>query len=64
MMSMAIDEKELENLLDSIDSMNLSPNGENGLLKLSDKEIIEPAKGAEMDQYLGYVKHEPFSLTM
>jgi len=59
---MAIDEKELEKLLNSIGFKNPTPKqitGENGLLKLFNKKIIERAMGSEMDQYLGYVKHNP-----
>jgi transposase-like protein len=62
MTSMAIDEKELEKLLNSINFKNLIPKqimGENGLLKLFNKKIIERAMGSDMDQHLGYVKHEP-----
>ena len=62
MTSMAIDEKELEKLLNSLDFKNLTPEqitGEAGLLKLFNKKIIERAMGSEMDQHLGYVKHDP-----
>lgn len=51
---MAIGEKELEKLLNSIDFKNLTPKqitGENGLLKLFNKKIIERAMGSEMDQH-------------
>lgn len=55
-------EEDLEKLIDGIDFKNLTPEqitGENGLLKLLTKRIIQKAMNTEMDQHLGYTKHDP-----
>lgn len=59
---MATKEEELEKLLDGIDFKNLTPEmitGEKGLLKILTKRIIEKAMSVEMDEHLGYTKHDP-----
>lgn len=59
---MATKEEELEKLLESIDFKNLTAEqitGKDGLLKLLTKKIIEKSMAAEMDQHLGYSKHNP-----
>lgn len=58
---MATKEEELEKLLEGIDFKNLTADqiiGENGLLKLFTKRVIEKAMLSEMDQHLGYEKHD------
>ena len=58
---MAINENDLEKLLEGIDFKNLTAEqitGQDGLLKLLSKKIIEKAMGSEMDQHLGYAKHD------
>lgn len=55
-------EEELEKLLEGIDFKNLSAEqitGNEGLLKLLTKKIVEKAMSAEMDHHLGYSKHSP-----
>ena len=52
---------ELDKLLDGIDFKNLSANeitGPEGLLKELSKRMLERAMNAEMDNYLGYNKHQ------
>lgn len=52
---------ELDSLLDSIDFKNLSANeitGPGGLLKELSKRMLERAMNAEMDDHLGYEKHQ------
>lgn len=59
---MAMKEEELEKLLEGIDFKNLSAEqitGNEGLLKLLTKKIVEKAMSAEMDHLLGYSKHNP-----
>ena len=59
---MATKEEELEKLLEGIDFKNLTTEqitGEKGLLKLLTKRIIEKAMSVEMDEHLGYGKHDP-----
>lgn len=59
---MATKEEELEKLLEGIDFKNLTAEqitGENGLLKILTKRIVEKAMAAEMDEHLGYAKHDP-----
>jgi len=59
---MAMKEEELEKLLDGIDFKNLTAEqitGKDGLIKLLTKKIVEKAMSAEMDQHLGYSKHDP-----
>jgi len=59
---MAKKEEELEKLLDGIDFKNLTAEqitGKDGLIKLLTKKIVEKAMSAEMDQHLGYSKHDP-----
>ncbi len=59
---MATKEEELEKLLDGIDFKNLTPEmitGEKGLLKILTKRIIEKAMSVEMDEHLGYARHDP-----
>ena len=51
-------EEELEKLLEGIDFKNLSAEqitGNEGLLKLLTKKIVEKAMSAEMDHHLGYL---------
>ena len=58
----AMNEQDLEKLLDSIDFKNLTADqitGENGLLKLLTKRIIQKAMTSEIDDHLGYTKHDP-----
>lgn len=58
---MATREEELEKLLNGIDFKNLTAEqitGKNGLLKILTKRIVEKAMTAEMDQHLGYTKHD------
>ena len=55
-------EEELENLLESIDSKNLTEEqitGKDGLLKLPTKKIIDTSMAAEMDRHPGYSNHAP-----
>ena len=62
MTSMAIGEKELAKLLNSIDFKNLTLKqitGKNGLLKLFNEKIIERVMGSDMYRHLGYVKDDP-----
>ena len=52
---------ELDNLLDSIDFKNLSADeitGPGGLLKELSKRMLERAMNAEMEDHLGYEKHQ------
>lgn len=52
---------ELDNLLDSIDFKNLSASeitGPEGLLKQLSKRMLERAMNAEMEEHLGYEKHQ------
>lgn len=54
--------EEIEKLLEGIDFKALTADqitGENGLLKVLTKRIIEKAMLAEMNQHLGYNKHDP-----
>jgi putative transposase len=58
----AMNEQDLEKMLESIDFKNLTAEqitGENGLLKLLTKRIIQKAMTSEIDQHLGYTKHDP-----
>jgi putative transposase len=51
----------LDKLLDSIDFKNLSANeitGPEGLLKELSKRMLERAMNAEMDEHLGYERHQ------
>lgn len=55
---MAIDPK----LVDELLAGNTKPEqiiGENGLLKQLTKAILEPALNAELNEHLGYGKHDP-----
>ena len=57
-----MNEQDLEKMLESIDFKNLTAEqitGENGLLKLLTKRIIQKAMTCEIDQHLGYTKHDP-----
>jgi len=59
---MAINEQDLEKLLEGIDFENLTAEqitGKDGILKLLNKKIIEKAMTAEMDYHLGYAKYDP-----
>ena len=59
---MASNEEELEKLLGSIDFKKLTSEqitGEGGIIKQLTKRIIEKAMNSEMDQHLGYTKHDP-----
>jgi putative transposase len=59
---MATKEEQIEKLLEGIDFKNLTAEqitGEDGLLKILTKRIVEKAMNAEMDQHLGYVKYDP-----
>lgn len=54
-------EDAIEKFLDGINFKNLKAKeitGENGLLKLLTKRVIEKAMNAEMDDHLGYPKHK------
>ena len=58
---MAETKDKLEQLLDEIDFRSLSAEeitGPNGLLKELSKRMIEKAMEAEMDNYIGYEKHQ------
>jgi putative transposase len=58
----AMNEQDLEKMLESIDFKNLTAEqitGENGLLKLLTKRIIQKAMTSEIDDHLGYTKHDP-----
>ncbi len=51
----------IENMLENIDFSNLSPEqitGKDGLIKQLTKRIVESAMNAEMNDHLGYEKHE------
>ena len=57
-----MNEEDVDKLLESIDFKNLTAEqitGEGGLLKLLTKRIIQKAMSSEMDQHLGYKKHDP-----
>ena len=52
---------ELDKLLDNLDFKNLSANeitGPDGLLKELSKRMLERAMSAEIDDHLGYEKHQ------
>ena len=54
--------EEVEKLLEGIDLKNLTADqimGENGILKVLSKRSIETAYSSEIDQELGYSKHDP-----
>lgn len=53
---------EIEKLLEGIDFKTLTADqitGENGLLKILTKRIVEKAMNVEMEEHLGYAKHDP-----
>ncbi|MBN2403918.1 MAG: IS256 family transposase [Spirochaetes bacterium] len=55
-------EEDIEKLLEGIDFKNLTAEqltGKNGLLKVLTKRLVEKAMTSEMDQHLGYPKHDP-----
>jgi len=57
-----MNEEDVDKLLEGIDFRNLTAEqitGEGGLLKLLTKRIIQKAMSSEMDQHLGYKKHDP-----
>ena len=56
-----MNEQDIEKLLEGIDFKNLTAeqiSGEDGLLKLLTKRIIQKAMNTEMDHHLGYEKHD------
>ena len=56
-----MNEQDIEKLLEGIDFKNLTAeqiSGEDGLLKLITKWIIQKAMNTEMDHHLGYEKHD------
>lgn len=58
---MAKSKDQIDKLLDGIDFKNLSAEeitGPDGLLKLLSKRVIEKAMEAEMEDHLGYEKHQ------
>jgi len=58
---MAKSKDQIDKLLDEIDFKNLSADeitGPNGILKMLSKRMLEKAMEAEMDDHLGYEKHQ------
>jgi putative transposase len=55
----AVDEQLVEQLADRARSQGLQLTGEGGLLALLTKRVVEAAIEGEMDDHLGYGKHDP-----
>jgi putative transposase len=58
---MAQSDEIIEKILNEVDFKHVSPEeitGKNGLLKQLTKRMLEKAMNAELDEHLGYEKHE------
>ena len=55
----AVDEQLIEQLADRARSEGLQPTGEGGLLARLTKTVVESALEGEMEDHLGYAKHDP-----
>lgn len=54
-----VDEQLIEQLANEARSQGLSLTGEGGLLGKLTKKVVESALDGEMDDHLGYAKHDP-----